>query len=176
MGLISLDGKFYRQPHWAPRRPGAVVEDEVLVEGADGERVPDFGGRVGRGDMAALGAGPTVEVLELVGVGDEQGAVVDEDVEDPQPVVGLVVPEVGDVVLAVDLEPHLGAPVLLRARDDPKRGRDSHVAASLRLAGRRRDEHPCRHRIDHGENGDEEARPQAPWEHAREDDSGRWLR
>lgn len=85
-----------------------MVEDEILVERADGEREAEFGGGVGRGDMAPFFTG-TVEVPELVDVGDEQGEVAIEDVEDLEPVLAAVVPEVRDLICAVDLEPHLQA-------------------------------------------------------------------
>ena len=68
-------------------------------------------------------------------VPDEQGTVVIEDVEDLEPELSLLVPEVWDTVDAVDLEPKLGAPVLLRSQGDAKWGRNGQVAASLRLAG-----------------------------------------
>lgn len=134
------------------RRLGAVVEDEVLVERAVGEREAEFGGGVGRGDMAPFFTG-TVEGVELVGVGDEQGEVAVEDAEDAEPVLAAVVPEVRDVAGAVDLEPHQAALVLLRPVHEPERGRHDQVAASLGYARRRRQQQWCR---DPGDDDDEE--------------------
>ena len=83
-----------------PRLPGAVVEDEVLVERADGERMRNFGGGVGRGDMAA---GIVGEVAELVDVGDEQGAVAVEDIQDLEPEPGLQIPRSPELSVLLSL-------------------------------------------------------------------------
>ena len=81
----------------------------------------DFGGRVGLRDMASPLA-REIEVPELADVGDEQGTVAVEDVEDLEPELSLLVPEVWYTVDAVYLEPKLGAPVLLRSQGDAKWG------------------------------------------------------
>lgn len=61
------------------RSLGAVVEDEVLIDGADREWPTELGGGVGPRDMAVTGA---VEVVHLLDIGDKQGAVAVEDVDD----------------------------------------------------------------------------------------------
>jgi len=53
--------------------------------------------------MAALGVGSD-EVLELVDISDKQGAVVVEDVEDPESILPPIIPEVWNAVVAMDLE------------------------------------------------------------------------
>ena len=109
-------------PHSRRRRlRRAVVEDEVQADGADRERLPDLGRGVGCHDMASLGAG-VPEVVELVDVGDEQGAVAVEDVEHLEPVLPPVVAEVWGVVAAVNLEAQPAAfRVRLLLRDEPER-------------------------------------------------------
>ena len=62
------------------------------------------------------------KIYELVDFREKQGVVDVEDLVDLEPVSAVVGPEVGDAVGAVDLEPELRAPVLLRTRDDPERG------------------------------------------------------
>lgn len=118
------------------RRLGAVVQDEVLVERADGEREGDLGGAVVPGDAADGGAAAAAaavrgsELLELVGVGDEQGGVGVGDAEDLEPVVVPAVSEVRRAVDAADLEPDpaaVGGRRLLL--DDPEREGDLHAAA-----------------------------------------------
>uniref|UniRef100_A0A804QK49 Uncharacterized protein n=1 Tax=Zea mays TaxID=4577 RepID=A0A804QK49_MAIZE len=114
------------------RRLGAVVQDEVLVERADGEREADLGGAVVLGDAADNGAAAVrgSERLEFVRVGDDQGGVVVEDAEDLEPVVVPAVSEVRRAIDAADLEPDCAAVGGRRLlRDDPEREGDLHAAA-----------------------------------------------
>lgn len=124
-------------PHRLRRRLHAVVEDHVLVGRADREREAELGGAVARRGVAGLGrsggGGGAIdidEVAELVDVGDEQGGVAVEDVEDPERVRSLVGPDVGGVVRAEDLEPDQSAAGLRGVvGDDPEREGDVHAAA-----------------------------------------------
>jgi hypothetical protein len=94
------------KPPFRLRCLGAHVEDEVQIDGADREWKADFGGGVGSQNMAALGVGSD-EVLKLVDISDKQGAVVVEDVEDPESILPPIIPEVWNAVVAMDLEAQL---------------------------------------------------------------------
>ena len=162
-------------PHRLRRRLLAVVEDYVLVSRADRERVAELGGAVVLRGVAGLferRRSRGVEIFELVDVGDEQGGVAVEDVEDLEPVVAFVGPEVGGVVGAVDLEPeHPTVGLRCVVGDVPEREGDVHAAAyhggaelsSLPVRCRRREHHPCRpERGDEGEPTTRTGPP--PWE------------
>lgn len=135
------------------------------------------------------------EVLKLVDVGDDQGGVAVEDVQDPERVRALVGPDVRGAVGAEDLEPDHPAAGLRRVvGDEPEREGDAHAAASRRVAEpssslparrRRRERHgwhrvavplprPCSH-PDPGHEGRGTAatrtEPQ-PWEHGIASDEG----
>ena len=113
--------------HRRRRRLHAVVEDHVLVNWADREQGDDLGGAVVRWGVAGLGGG-AMEVLKLVDIGDEQGGVVVEDVENPGRI--CTQPEVWYVVRAANLEPdHQAVGIRCVVGDDPEREGDVHAAA-----------------------------------------------
>jgi|UniRef100_A0A804LCL2 hypothetical protein len=110
---------------------GAVVEDEVLVVGADRERRGKPGRGVGRRDAAPFGASSRIEICKPWSIREEQGAVVVEDAEDLQGDLALRKSEARDGVIATNLEPNPDAAAGLRGalRDKPKREGDLHVTA-----------------------------------------------
>ena len=110
----------------------AIVQEEVEIGGADGEREGDLGVGVARRNMAEVffaDAGEDIEVTELVDVRDEQRIVAVEDVEDLDPITELVVAEVWSVVAADNLESKPAAFALrCLLRHDGERRRDGHLA------------------------------------------------
>lgn len=112
------------------RRLVAGVEDQVLIESADRERKAELGGAVGLRETAEARAG-VIKLLQLLDIGDEQGAVAVEDVKDLElgpAVVLTTVPKVWSMVMASNLETE-PATVGLRCllRDEPERLPDAHV-------------------------------------------------
>jgi hypothetical protein len=83
---------------------GAAVEDEVLVVGADRERRDKPGRGVGRRDAAPFDASRIEICRPSWSIGDEQGAIVVEDADDPQGDLVLIVSQVRDGVMAMNLD------------------------------------------------------------------------